>query len=82
MTTVTVRDLRYKFPEIEARLQRGEVLEVRKRKQILARLVPVAPARPAVPHPDYAAMQQAIFGKRKMKVTAARVIRASRDEGH
>ncbi|HEY7837717.1 MAG TPA: hypothetical protein VIC54_03900 [Terriglobales bacterium] len=80
MTTVTVRDLRYKFPEIEARLRRGEVLELRKRKEVLGRLVPALPA--AGPTPEYAAMQRAIFGKRRMKVTAASIIRASRDEGH
>jgi antitoxin (DNA-binding transcriptional repressor) of toxin-antitoxin stability system len=43
MKSATVRDLRYNFPEIEARLQRGEEIEIRKRKRVIARLVPVRP---------------------------------------
>ncbi len=65
MKTVTVRDLRYRFSEVEARLQRGEEVEIRRRKRPIAKLVPL---RPTTEYPDFAAVQREIFGKRKRKM--------------
>jgi len=48
MKTATVRDLRYRFPEVEARLREGEEVQITKRKQVVARLVPVKPERARV----------------------------------
>ena len=65
MKAVTVRDLRYRFSEVEARLQRGEEVEIRRRKRPIAKLVPL---RPAIEYPDFAAVQPEIFGHRKRKM--------------
>jgi antitoxin (DNA-binding transcriptional repressor) of toxin-antitoxin stability system len=65
MKSVTIRDLRYRFSEVEARLQRGEEVEVRRRQRPIARLVPL---RPTVEYPDFAAVQAEIFGHRKRKM--------------
>ena len=62
MKTFTVRDLRYRFSEVEGHLQKGEQVEIRRRKRPIARLVPI---RPAAPYPDFAAVQREIFGHRK-----------------
>lgn len=62
MKAVAVRDLRYRFSEIEARLQKGEEVEIRRRQRPIARLVPI---RPAAPYPDFAAVQREIFGHRQ-----------------
>jgi len=62
MKTATVRDLRYHFPEIEARLNRGEVIEIRKRRKVIARLHPVRPKPRA--YPDFAALRKQIFGNK------------------
>ncbi len=43
MKTATVRDLRYHFSEIESHLQKGEEVEICKRRRVIARLVPLRP---------------------------------------
>ncbi len=72
MKSATVRDLRYHFPEIEARLNRGEVIEIRKRRKVIARLHPVRPK--AADYPDFAARAKRIFGNRQMSVTGAELV--------
>ncbi len=42
MRTATVSELRKEFPRIEAWLQEGESISIRKRGRIIATLVPVA----------------------------------------
>lgn len=77
MKTATVRDLRYHFPEIEARLQRGEEIEIRKRKRVIARLVPVRPKLKA--YPDFGARAREIFGDRITELTGTQIVSEGRD---
>ena len=77
MKTATVRDLRYHFPEIEARLERGEEIEIRKRKRVIARLVPVRPK--PVEYPDFAARARKIFGDKVMTVTGTEIVSEGRE---
>jgi antitoxin (DNA-binding transcriptional repressor) of toxin-antitoxin stability system len=67
MKTFSVRDLRYRFSEVEGRLEKGEEVEIRRRKRPIAKLVPI---RPAAEYPDFAAVQQKIFGHRKRKMVS------------
>jgi len=67
MTKATVRDLRYRFPEIEARLNKGEEIALYKRRKLIGRLVPVRPKGQA--YPDFAALSRQTFGTRKMRKT-------------
>jgi antitoxin (DNA-binding transcriptional repressor) of toxin-antitoxin stability system len=60
MKKATVRDLRYRFSSIEASLRQGEEIEIRKRKRIIGRLVPVRPKASA--YPDFSARARKIFG--------------------
>ncbi len=72
MKSATVRDLRYHFSKIEARLRLGEEIEIRKRKRVVGRLVPV---RPKVrPLPDFAGRARKIFGNKVMAVTGAELV--------
>jgi len=77
MKTATVRDLRYHFPEIEARLGRGEEIEIRKRKQVIARLVPVRPKLEE--YPDFEAQAREIFGDRLTEMTGTQLLAEDRD---
>ena len=79
MRQASVRDLRYHFPEIERALQEGREIQITKRKQVIARLVPEPPAHPPK-LPDFLARLKEIFGDKKLKVTGARRIREERDE--
>ncbi len=78
MKTATVRDLRYRFPEIEARLRQGEEIQITKRRRVIARLVPVKPHRPRRRPPDFMAMLKKIYGNKVLKVTGAELVAEQR----
>ena len=78
MKSVSVRDLRYNFSAVERTLKQGDTIEVTKRRRVIAKLVPVAPAKPKIP--DFMARLRRIYGDRKMKVSNAELI--ALDRGH
>ncbi len=80
MKSATVRDLRFRFSEIEARLRQGEEIEIRKRKRVIAKLVPVRPEAEKPYLPDFAARQRKIFGDKVMSVTGAEIVAWDRGE--
>jgi antitoxin (DNA-binding transcriptional repressor) of toxin-antitoxin stability system len=77
MKTATVRDLRYRFSQIEARLRKGDEVEIRKRRRVIARLLPVRPKREA--YPDFTALRKEIFGKKKVRQTGTELAAEERD---
>ncbi|MGA2536937.1 MAG: hypothetical protein ABSF53_13035 [Terracidiphilus sp.] len=82
MKTVSVRDLRYDFPKVEAMLRSGEEIRITKRRRVIARLSPETTpglaGRP--PIPDFLGQMRANFGDRILEVTGAEIISADRDE--
>ena len=68
MKSATVRDLRFHFAEIEARLRRGEEIEIRKRKRPIARLVPIREEEKKPYLPDFEARLKKIFGDRMIDI--------------
>jgi antitoxin (DNA-binding transcriptional repressor) of toxin-antitoxin stability system len=81
MEQATVRDLRYRFREVESRLQEGEESQITKHKRAIARLVPEPPA--VTPRmPAFASRLARIHGKKKLAVSGAELIRAERDGGN
>ena len=78
MRSVTVREVRQQFSrKVEAPLRRGETLVLRKRDEVLGRIVP-APA-PGKAYPDFAARQEKIFGNRVLRLNVARILRKERN---
>jgi antitoxin (DNA-binding transcriptional repressor) of toxin-antitoxin stability system len=77
MKRATVRDLRYHFRDIEARLSRGEEIEVYKRNKPIGRLIPIMP-KPE-DYPDFAAMALKIFGKKKTRKTGTEIVSEQRE---
>jgi antitoxin (DNA-binding transcriptional repressor) of toxin-antitoxin stability system len=80
MKTATVRELRYNFSELEARLRRGEEIVIRKRKHPIAKLVPIRKDSESAPYPDFAAQRREIFGDKVLPVTVAEIVSWSRGE--
>ncbi len=78
MKKATVRDLRYDFPRIERLLRQGEEVEITKRQEVIARLVPEQVARPRR-LPDFLGRLKAIYGKGMLEVTGAEVLSRDRD---
>ncbi len=78
MKTVTVREVRQDFKrKVEAPLRRGETLVLRKRDEVLGRIVP-EPSKKRV-FPDFAARQKAIFGDRIIELNVAEMLRKDRN---
>ncbi len=77
MRKVTVRDLRYRFSEVERLLEGGEEIEITKRKRTIARLLPVGSRIPHRP-PDFLARMRAIYGTRMLKVSGADLLAQER----
>ncbi len=80
MRTATVRDLRYRFAEVEASLKQGEEIVIRKRTRPIAKLVPIAAKTATVDYPDFAAQRRQIFGDRVLPVTVAEIVAWDRGE--
>ena len=78
MAKATVRQLRYNFRAIEARLNKGEEIDLYKRKKMIGRLIPARPQGEA--YPDFDAIRRRIFGKKKLKITGTRLVSEGRGE--
>jgi len=64
INTRQLRDTRQLFTWLEA----GEVVELRKRNRVVARIVPESPRIEPVKMPDFAARRRAIFGDRVIPI--------------
>jgi antitoxin (DNA-binding transcriptional repressor) of toxin-antitoxin stability system len=77
MKSVTVREVRQQFSrKVEAPLRRGETLILRKRKEVLGRIVPNL--GPGKAYPDFASRQEKIFGNRPIRLNIAEILRKER----
>lgn len=78
MAKASVRDLRYKFHEVEDLLRQGQEIQITKRKRVIARLVPERdPKAPELP--DFLARLRKIFDK-PLKVSGAELIAKDRED--
>ena len=69
MPTVNLRELR-DTRQLLTWLEAGEVVELRKRNRVVARIVPESPRTTPVEWPDFAARRRAIFGDRVLTPVA------------
>lgn len=59
-----MRELQQNLKQVIARVERGETVELTKRRRVVARLVPARPQKPAEPWPDLDARARSVFGDR------------------
>lgn len=78
MKKASVRDLRYRFREVESLLREGEEIQITKRKRVIAKLVPPRAGAP-VRRPDFLARLKKIYGGKQMKVSGAELLSRERD---
>jgi prevent-host-death family protein len=66
MTKATVRDLRYDFPAVLSRIERGQEIAITKRGKVVARLLPPPKTRKKkkIQWPDFAARIRETYGDR------------------
>lgn len=71
MKRASVRDLRYRFLEVERVLRRGGTVEITRRGIAIGRLVPVVP--------DVLARLRSLYGGRMLRESGAAVLGRERD---
>ena len=69
MPSVNLRQLR-DTRQLLIWLEAGEVVELRKRNRVVARIVPESPRIESVKMPDFAARRRALFGDRVLTPVA------------
>jgi antitoxin (DNA-binding transcriptional repressor) of toxin-antitoxin stability system len=77
MKQASVRDLRYRFSEVEDLLRDGEEIQITKRRRVIAKLVP-APAAPDGRRPDFLARLRKIYGNKLQKRSGADLLAEER----
>jgi antitoxin (DNA-binding transcriptional repressor) of toxin-antitoxin stability system len=77
MRKASVRDLRYRFREVEDLLREGQEIQITKRKRVIARLLPAKPAAPSR-RPDFLARLNKIYRGKRMKVIGAELVAQER----
>lgn len=75
--TVSVRELQQNLKRVLARVERGQIVEVTRRRRPVARLTPAPAVGPVEPWPDLDARAREVFGDRVLGTAATDAI----DEG-
>ena len=78
--SISVRELQQNLKRIMARVERGQVIEVTRRRRPVARLGPVQTTAPVSPWPDLDARAHAVFGDRVLTPGASEVLAEGRGE--
>lgn len=79
-STVSVRELQQNLKRVIGRVERGETVEVTRRRRPVARLAPVSPAGPAAAWPDLEARTRSVFGTRVLSIAGSSVVIEDRGE--
>jgi antitoxin (DNA-binding transcriptional repressor) of toxin-antitoxin stability system len=74
----SVRDLRYRFSEVERLLREGQKIEITKRKRVIARLLPASPVM-SRRRPDFLARLRSIYGDKRLKTSGVKLLARERD---
>ena len=78
--SVSVHELQQNLKRVLARVERGQVIEVTRRRRPVARLAPVRATAPVSPWPDLDARARSVFGDRVLTPGASEVLAESRGE--
>lgn len=79
-TSVSVRELQQNLKRVMARVERGETVEVTRRRRPVARLAPVKARGPLSAWPDLDARAGGVFGDRMVTPGGAEAVIEDRDE--
>jgi antitoxin (DNA-binding transcriptional repressor) of toxin-antitoxin stability system len=78
MKKASVRDLRFRFSEVEDLLRDGQEIQITKRSRVIAKLVP-APSEKAPRRPDFLARLRDVYGNKMLKTSGAALLAKERD---
>jgi prevent-host-death family protein len=78
--SVSVRELQQNLKRVMARVERGETVEVTRRRRPVARLAPANASGPLADWPDLEARTRSVFGDRVITPSASGVVIEKRGE--
>ena len=79
-SSVSVRELQQNLKRVMARVERGQEIEVTRRRRPVARLTPVGPSATPRPWPDLDARAKSVFGDRVIAASASEMVIEGRGE--
>ena len=79
-STISIRELQQNLKRVLARVERGQVIEVTRRRRPVARLAPMRSGSATSPWPDLEARARAVFGTRVLTVGGADAVSEGRGE--
>jgi antitoxin (DNA-binding transcriptional repressor) of toxin-antitoxin stability system len=77
MKQASVRDLRYRFADVEDLLREGQEIQITKRRRVIARLVPGGAV--ALARPDFLARLKQVYGRKVLKISGADLLTQERE---
>ena len=78
MRKASIRDLRYRFRNVEELLREGEPIDITKRRRVIARLTATAAVAPKR-RPDFLARLKRLYRNKPLKVSGAELIARERN---
>jgi len=78
--SVSVRELQQNLRRVLARVERGELIEVTRRRRPVARLTPVGVGPPLSDWPDLEARTRAVFGDRLISPGGSEIVLENRGD--
>lgn len=72
--SISIRELQQNLKRVMQRVERGQVVEVTRRRRPVARLAPLDGTGPVLPWPDLDARARAVFGDRLVSPGASEVV--------
>lgn len=75
-----MRELQQNLKAVLARVERGETVELTRRRRVVARLVPARDARAVPPWPDLEARVRSVFGNRVVSPGGSDLLIRDREE--
>jgi prevent-host-death family protein len=78
--SVSIRELQQNLKEVMERVERGQTIEITRRRRPIARLGPMQGAGPSAPWPDLDARARAVFGARMVKPGGSELVAENRDQ--
>lgn len=76
--SVSIRELQLNLKRVLARVERGQVIEVTRRRRPVALLAPMQAADAAAPWPDLEGRTRAVFGTRVLATSASEAVSEGR----
>lgn len=78
--SISIRELQQNLKRVMARVERGQVIEVTRRRRPVARLAPMRPEHADSPWPDLEARSRSVFGGRVLAAAGTDAVSEGRGE--